>query len=155
MSYEAMEVVSKIEDQFTSLDHTFLTLFGRQKSLHLLLRYPTDKLVMQEVVYHLSTRLLAVLQRKKKAPWNALPIQIGLYEIKNLKVTDTKGKAIEKFSLSHFDFNLYHPRNVYKDHCVRINFLWSSRTLRRLNEEAWNNCYNDSNSHEPVSFTGK
>ena len=69
-------------------------MFGGEKPLHVLPRYATNKLVMQEVSYHLATRLSATLHRKKKSPWPTLPLKIGLYEIKNLKVMDDEGKEI-------------------------------------------------------------
>ena len=65
---------------------------------------------MQEVVYHLSTGLSTNFHMKKKAPWPTLPMKIGLYEIKNIKVTDIKGKVIEKFAFSTLGFNLYDPK---------------------------------------------
>jgi len=67
---------------------------------------------MQEVLHHLSTRLSTALYMKKKAPWPILPFQIGLYEIKNLKVMDTVGKATDKFSSDTQDFNMYDLRNI-------------------------------------------
>jgi len=60
---------------------------------------------MQEVAYHLSTRFSTALHRKIKATWPTLPMQIILYEIKNLKVMDTEGKVIEKFAFGTMEFN--------------------------------------------------
>jgi len=60
--------------------------------------------------------------RKNKAPWPTLPSQIGLYEINNLKVMDTKGKEILNFAFGTQDFNPYDPCSIFKNHCARINF---------------------------------
>lgn len=68
MSCEAMETMAELVDWFASLDHIYLIVFGRQKSRHMLLRYAANKVVMQEVAYHLSIGLSRVLHRKKKAP---------------------------------------------------------------------------------------
>ncbi len=96
-------------------------MFEGHKSPNLLLRYATTKLVMQEVAYHLSTWLLGILHIKKKAPWHVPLLQIGLYEIKNLKAGDTEGKEIEKFTFVHLDYNHY-PKNVSKENYPRIHF---------------------------------
>lgn len=64
-----MEVVSEISNYFASPNATFLRLFGKQISLHLLPKYVTDKLFMQEFAYHLSIGLSTTLHKKKKAPW--------------------------------------------------------------------------------------
>jgi len=74
MSREAVKAVSKLANWFASLNDTYLIVFGGHKSPHFLPRYATDKLVMQEVAYHLSTGLSWVLQMKKKSPWATLPL---------------------------------------------------------------------------------
>lgn len=107
-------MVSEIGYWFSSPYHTFLRVFDRQNSPHVLLRYATKKLFMKEVAYHLSIGFSTTLHRNKKVPSPTLPMQIRLDENKNIKVTNTKGKEIEKFSISYLDFNWYDPRNVFK-----------------------------------------
>ena len=68
MSREAVEVIVDIAFWYASLSSTLIIVFGREKPPHVLPRYATDKLIMQEVSYHLTTRLLASLHRMKKAP---------------------------------------------------------------------------------------
>lgn len=65
-----MEVIVDIADWYASPDGTFIRVFGREKHMHFLQRYATDKLIMEEVSYHLATGLLATLHRRKKAPWH-------------------------------------------------------------------------------------
>ena len=67
MSHKAMSVVSEVVDWFTSRDGTHLKVFGFQKQSHLLLRYAINKIVIQQVAYHLVIGLSVMLQRKKKA----------------------------------------------------------------------------------------
>ena len=129
-------------------------MLGGQKSLHVLPRYPTNKLVMQEFYYHISIGLSRVLQRKKKEPWPILPLQIGLYMIKNLKVADTEGKEIKKFTFGNLDFNLYDPRYVCKENYAKVHFQWLGGTFYRPEEEMMKNCYNASKTRELVNFVG-
>lgn len=60
MPCEMMEAMPELADWFASPDETYLKMFGSQKSPHILPRYATDKLVMQEFAYHISTGLLGV-----------------------------------------------------------------------------------------------
>lgn len=56
MSSEEMDVIVDIPDWYASLAGTFIRVFGGENPLHVLPRYGTIKLIMQEVSYHLSTR---------------------------------------------------------------------------------------------------
>ena len=100
MSPTKMEAILDIANWFASSNGTFLRVFNREISPHAFPRYVNNKIFMQGVSYHLATGLSAVLHRKKKASWLTLPMKIGFYEIKNLKVSDTKGKAINNFAFS-------------------------------------------------------
>lgn len=88
----------------------------------------------------------------KKAPWQTLPMQIGLYEINNLKVTDTEGKAIEKFAFYTQEFNPYDPHGICKKNCVRIHFQWLSKIFHWEEEDPSNNFYNAFKTRELVNF---
>jgi len=70
-------VIVDIAYWYASPGGTFLRVFGRKKPLHVLPRYVTDKLVMQEVSCHLTIGLSTDLHRKVKEPWPTLPLQIG------------------------------------------------------------------------------
>ena len=94
MSHGVMEAISEITDWYASPYATFLRVFSGEKSPHVFPRYSVDNIFMQEVVYHLSTRLAKTLHRKKIALLRMLPLQIRLYEIKNLKFVDIEGKEI-------------------------------------------------------------
>ena len=100
MLQEIMEALIDIVDWYASPLGTFIRKFSM------------DKLVMQEVAYHISIRLSATLHRKKKAPWPALPLQIGLYEIQSLKHIEAETKEFNRFTFGSRSFNTYDP------HCV-------------------------------------
>lgn len=97
MFQEETEVILNITDWYASPGGTFIRVFGEEKPPHVLLRYATYKLVMQEVTYHLSIGLSVGLHRKKKAPWPTLPLWIRLYKINILKDRDDEAKKIVKF----------------------------------------------------------
>jgi len=107
-----MEALLNIAVWYASLGGTFIRMFGREKPLHVLPRFSTGKLVMQEVAYHISIGLSIGLHRRKKPPWLALPLWIGLYKIWSLKETNVKAKDLEKFELDTKDYN------SYDHHCI-------------------------------------
>lgn len=72
MSKAAMEALIFIEDWYASPSDTFIRMYNAEKPLHLLPKFDMDKLVMQEVSYHISPWLLAKLHWFKKAHWPAL-----------------------------------------------------------------------------------
>jgi len=85
-----MEVIVDIANWYVSPGDTFIRFFSRENPLRVLPRYANDKLILQEVSYHLSIGLSTALHRKKKAPWPTLPLHMGLYVINNLKFVDVE-----------------------------------------------------------------
>ena len=122
MSREVMHAFLNIEDWYASPGGTFIRMFGREKPLHVLPRYATEKLIMQEVSYHLTIGFLVGLHRKKKAPWPTLPLWIGLYEIQNLKYAYVKIEEFKKFTFNMRSFNPYDPHYIVKDQFMRVQF---------------------------------
>lgn len=147
-----MEAIINIADWYASPGGTFIRVFGREKPLHVLPRYAIDKMVMQEVSYHLSIWLSTGLHRKKKAPWMALPLRIRLYKIKSLKNADAEAKEIVKFELDNREFNPYDPHGICKDHCARVYFPWIHEACLWLEGDPWRYCYNASKLCEWVSI---
>lgn len=91
-----------------------------KKDLHVLPKFTMDRLVMQEVTYHITTRLLTRLHRKKKAPWTALPLWIVLYEIQNLKHGEAEMEEFNSFTFNTKSFNPHDPCRIVEDHCTRM-----------------------------------
>ena len=135
-----MQELLNIVDWYGSLSGTFIMIFGGEKPLHVLPRYVTDKLIMQEISYHLSIGLLIVLHRKNKAPWSALPFWIRLYEIKSLKDVYAKTKDIVKFEFNTKSFNPYEPHGICKDHPERVYFPWIHEVYHWSEEDPWRYC---------------
>lgn len=147
-----MEPIVNISEWYASPAGISIKVFGREKHLHVLPRYATDKLIMQEVSYHLSIGLLVGQHRKKKVPWPTLPLQIGLYEIKSLKDVDVKAKDIVMFEFSTKDFNPYDPHSICKDHYVRVYFPWIHKIFHWPEEDLWRYCYNATRYNFPVNL---
>lgn len=131
-----MEAIVDITDWYASLGGTFIRVFGREKPLHVLPRYATNKLIMQEMSYHLATGLSPALHKKKKAPRPTIPLQIGLNEIKRLKVAYAKAKEIVIFELDT-DFNLYDPHSICKVNFMRFYSPWIDEEFHCLEENPW------------------
>lgn len=69
-----MEALLNIVDWYASPDGIFIKMYNEEKPLHVFPRFFTNKLVMQEVAYHILTGLSTGFHRKKKAPWPMLPL---------------------------------------------------------------------------------
>ena len=67
MSQEEMQALFNIAECYASHGGTFIRMFGLEKPSHELPRFATNKLVMQEVAYHIFTGLSIGLHRRKKA----------------------------------------------------------------------------------------
>ena len=77
MSQVMMEALVKREYWYASTLGTFIQMYNVEKALHVLPNISTEKMVMQEVAYRISTRLSTGFHRKKKAPWPMLPCELG------------------------------------------------------------------------------
>lgn len=88
MSKEEMEPPIWIVDWYASPSDTFIRMFSTKKPMHVLPNFALDTLFMQEVTYLILEGLKARLHQKNKAPWPALPLWIGLYEIWSIKQVD-------------------------------------------------------------------
>ena len=76
-------------------------MYSAKKPPHVLSKFAMDKLVMQEVSYHILAGLLGRLH-KKEAPWPALTFSIELYEIRNFKQMNVKVEEINLYDLHCF-----------------------------------------------------
>jgi len=81
MSKATMDALNDIADWYASPFDTFIWMYSAEKPQYVLLKFSLDKLVMQEVSYHILVGFSSRLHQKKKAPWPTLPLWIGLYEI--------------------------------------------------------------------------
>lgn len=84
MLEEGMKEFLAIVDWYDSPNDTFIIVFSVEKLLHVRPKFALDVLIMWEVAYHISVGLTTRMQRKNKAPWPTLPLQIGLYKIEAL-----------------------------------------------------------------------
>lgn len=107
MSQVARDVFWNIGNWYASPNGTFIGMYNAEKDLHLLPKFAKNRVVMQEVAYHILIRLLARLHRKKKEPWPMLHLQIALYAIQSLKEADVKVNDLKKFKFGTNNFKLY------------------------------------------------
>jgi len=108
----AKEYIAKFSYWFTSYQGTFVSVYGAYKPPWLMLKYVTDKVFMKEFGYQLCTRLSQQLQMSNKSPWPIFPLQIGLYELKNLKEIEVDIKELNSLTCDRMSFHQYDPRDV-------------------------------------------
>jgi len=148
MSQEAMEALLNISYWYASPSGNFIGMFGGEKPPHVLPRFSTDNLVMQEVSYHIYIVLSTRLHKTKKAPWSDLPLRNGLCEIKSLKDEDVEAKDLKKFEFGTEDYNPYNPHYICKNHCAKVYCPWIHGTFHWEKEDHWRYYYNSSKLNE-------
>lgn len=120
MSKAVTEALIDIAYWYASSSDTFIHMHKMEKPLHVLQKSALYKLIMQEVSYHISTRLSARLHQKKKAPWSALPLLIMLHEIQNFKHVDVQEEEMKKYPFDARSYNPYDPHCLVKDHDMGV-----------------------------------
>jgi len=131
---------------------TFIWIYSAENPSHVLPNFATDKLVMQEVSYHISTGLSTRLHKKNKAPWPAFPLLIRFYELHNLKYVDAKTEEFKRFTFGTKSFNPYDLYCFVKDHCVRVKFPWIHGLCHWPEEDPRRYCHNFSKLNEPIDI---
>lgn len=107
MSMVVMEAIRNIAYWYASPSGTFIRMYSVEKPPHVLLKLSLDIFVMEEVAYHILSRLIARLHRKKKAPWPTLPLRIQLYKIFSFKHENVEAEKMNKYP---FDLRSYSIR---------------------------------------------
>lgn len=141
MSHATIESLIDIANWYASPLGTFIQMYIAEKALHVLPKFLMDKLVMQEVSYHISTRLSTRLHWRKNPPWPSLPLQIRLYEILNLNHGEAKREEFKIFTLGTRIFNLYDPHYIVKDYCTRVKHPWIHEAFHWPEEDPRRYCY--------------
>jgi len=147
-----MEALVNIVDWYASPFGTLIQMYNVEKASHVLPKFSMDKLVMQEVAYHISTGLSVRLHIEKNAPWPTLPLRIELYEIQNLKHAKAETEKFKRFTFDTRSFNPYDPHCLVKDHCARVYHPWINKACHWLEEDPWRYCYNFSRLNELVKI---
>jgi len=132
-----MESRTYIVDWYDSPFGTFIWMYNAKKPPHVLSKFAMDKLITQEVSYHISVGLSARMHRNKKEHWPTLLLWISLYEIKNIKNADIEIEDFKKFTFSTRSFNPYDPHFFVKDHCARVKFPWIHEACHWAEEDPW------------------
>ena len=87
---KARESIVYVTNVFASPQETFIKVFGAYKIPHLMPLFVKNKVVMQEVGYHICTGLFGSLQKSKKSPWHIFPMKIISYNLKRFKAIEAK-----------------------------------------------------------------
>jgi len=141
-----------IVDWYASPLGTFIWMYSEEKPPHVLPKFSMDKLVMQELLYRISTGFSARLHRKKKAPWPTLPLRISLYKIRNLKHANVEKEEFKIFTFGTKSFNLDDLHCFVKDHSAKVKFPWIHEACHWAKEDPWRYYHNFSRLNEPVGI---
>lgn len=105
MSQEAKNIISRIGDWYISLSGVYLSIFHSQNPSHQLLHYTPNHLVLVEVAYQIYVSIFATAMiRKKKLTWSKFPLQIGVYNIANVKQVIAEEEILPTYFLLELPF---------------------------------------------------
>ena len=120
-----METIVKVADWFPFAEGTFIRVLGSFKTPHALPWFVTDKLLLQEVCYQITSNFLKVLTKGKKKPWPTLSLTIGAYIVKDFREVEAEAEQIRGFFLEPLDYWTYDPERIVPTHCKQAKFKWS------------------------------
>ena len=80
-----METLGKVAHWFPLAEYTFIRVFGSYKTPHAMPRYVTDKMLIQEVCFQMTSSFSKVLTKGKKKPWPTLPLTVSTYTIRDFR----------------------------------------------------------------------
>ena len=104
MSWRAMETIIKVAHWFPFVEGTFIRVFGSLKAPHALPRFITDRLLLQETCFQMTTDFSKVLTKGKKKPWPTLPLTIDTYTVKDFREVEAEAEEIRGFYQPPLDY---------------------------------------------------
>ena len=97
-------------------------------------RFVTEKILMQEVCFQMSSGFSSVLSKGKKKPWPALPLTIGAYTVKNFREVGAEAEEIKSYHLRTLEYRTYDPERIVPEHCKKAKFKWNYQHVERPEE---------------------
>lgn len=79
--------------------------------------FVTDKIVLQEVAYQITSGLTVMLVHANESPWPTITIYVGTYCVQIFREAKAKAKDMEHFKFSELSFHKYYVRGIIAKHC--------------------------------------
>ena len=105
-------------------------------------RFVTDKMLLQEVCYQMTSGFSKVLTKGKKNLWPTLPLTIGAYTVKDFREVQVEVEEMRGFYLGPLDHRTYDPERIVPDHCKWAKLKWSYQHTENPYEDEKRNWYN-------------
>lgn len=122
---QSQGILVDVAHWFTSPHGTFIEVFGAYRSPHILSLLVIDKVAMKEVGSQLYTGLSGSFKKSNKSPWSIFPLQIGSYELNNLKVEEGDIEDLNRLIFGEMGYHRYDPRGICAQHCAKVRFTWA------------------------------
>ena len=85
-------------------------------------RFVTDKVLMQEVCFQMSSSFSRVLSKGKKKSWPTLPLTIGTYIVKDFRDVEAEGEEMKIYHFGALEYRTYDPERIVPEHCKKDKF---------------------------------
>lgn len=144
MSEKAKNTIIKVVYWFPIREATCIRDFSTYKPPHALLMIATNKVILQEDCYQLTSRLSKTIEKGKKGPCHVFPLTIGVHSLENFKEAEAKVEEIKGFYFVDLSLRKYDPKGVVAVHFKAVGFGWSYRHFKGYEEDIIKKLYNPS-----------
>ena len=148
-----METLGKVANWFPLTEYTFIRVFGSFKTPHAMPQFVTDKMLLQEFFYQMTSSFSKVLTKGKKKPWPKLPLTIDAYTVKDFREVEAEAEEMRGFHLGPLDHRTYDQERIVPDHCKRAKFKWSYQHTECPYEDEKRNRYNADRELAPGAWS--
>ena len=90
-----MEKIIKVVHWFSIQKGTLIRVFGSFKKPHAFPKFVTDKLLLQEFCYQMSSGFSKTLSKGKKKAWPTLPLTVSANTVKDFKEVEAEAEQIK------------------------------------------------------------
>ena len=105
-------------------------------------RYVTDKILIQEVCFQMTSSFSKVLSKGKKKSWPTLPLTVSTYTVKDFREVEAEAEEMRSYRLGPLDHWTYDPERIVPDHYKRAKFKWNYQHTECPGKDERRNWYN-------------
>ena len=131
-----------MEHWFPLIEYTFIRVFVSYKAPHAMHRYVTDKILIQELCFQMTSIFSKVLTKGKKKSWPTLPLTIDSYTVKDFREVEAEEEEMRSYRLGPLDHQTYDLERIVPDHCKWAKFKWNYSHTECPGENEKRNWYN-------------
>ena len=148
-----MQTTTRVAKWFPITHNTFIRVFRSFKAPHTLPEFITDKILLQEVCYQMTSGFSKVHTKGKKNPWPTLPLTIGTFTVRDFKEVEVEAEETKGFHFPPLAHRSYGPERIIPAHWKRAKLKWKYQHIEWPIEEQTKNWYKKDREAAPEEST--